>query len=500
MNNNQSKSDLSHQLFRPKRLYITSEDVSDFDDAGSCRFILKEPIIPAEGFKLVYGLSSFGYAATAYNISSVQKNNMLCFKITYLTPAYKINPDGSYVSQIREEKICFQKIVVPDGYYGTLDELFTVLNSIQVTQIKSGIKVDVRKGSVTDSSKLSSIPTDNLDTSNDVPFLIVWSTTVYGFNIQIALRDEPEIFNDYPRTTLTGTVHTQAYVMNNIPTILSIVPGDEDCQNLYKILFTNENDKPNQQLNIRTDLAITGPNPPPSIDFYLNCPLQYDAYLENPPDYINPNEDFQYFSMAGSQDKATLAKQFVDDPYDGTHSSENSIATNNIFLINSNVPFKSYYPPRLYPLYVEVSSNLETQNLTVNGYASNLLCRHFPIGADQGALTFFQSWDEPVMHHARSSRHIVDGVKINFSSEKDKWSFFNLTFFLEIVFYEVVEEEELPQFSDEVFQIPTDDAMTTQLQQYSKSFSNPFPIHASRENSGILRLGSSRSSSLKRQR
>jgi hypothetical protein len=165
-----------------------------------------------------------------------------------------------------------------------------------------------------------------------------------------------------------------------------------------------------------------------------------------------------------------------------------------------DVPFKSFYPPRLFPLYIEISTNLETQNLTIDGYNTNLLCRHFPLGADQGALSFFQSWDNPVMHPARSSRHTIDGLKIDFLSENDKWSFFNLTFFLEIVFYEMAEEEELPQFDNQLFQIPAEDAMTSTLQQYSSSFSNPFPVHSNRQNSGVLRVGSSRSSTLKRQR
>jgi hypothetical protein len=496
MNNNQSKNDLSLQLYRPRRLYITSEDVSDFDNAGSCRFILKEPILPAEGFKLVYGLSSFGYAATAYNISKVQKNNVLCFKLSYRTPSYQVNSDNTITAIPSETKECYQKVVIPDGYYGTLEELLGALSNMTVTQVKSGLKVDVTKDSVTDSTRLQSIPNESINQANDIPFIILYQATNGGFQISVSLPEEPQMINDY--YDLTTGFHYQAFQVNNIPEILYIVPGDEDSRGLYNLLFTNENDQPNKPLNIRTDLAQNGNNPPNSIVFYLECPLQYDSAITNPTDYIDPNFDFQYFALTGDQDHTELALKFVQDPFDGSHTSASTSAKTNVFVIYANTPFQSFYPPRLFPLYVEVDTNLETQNLTVDGYASNLLCRHFPLGADQGALSFFQSWDNPVMHHARSSRHTIDGIKIDFSSERDKWSFFNLTFFLEIVFYEMVEEEELPQFDNQLFQIPSEDAMTSQLQQYSGSFSDPFPIHSKRQNSGQLQVGSLRSSKLKK--
>jgi hypothetical protein len=335
--------------------------------------------------------------------------------------------------------------------------------------------------------------------SNDVPFVITYVKTNFGFAIDVKIRNDVEIRNDYYYVNGTQPIHAQAYQVNNIPQTLEIIPGDSTTQNLFDLLFTNENDLPNKTCNITTALNVVGNNPPTSIVFNLTCPLSYNASVSsNPPDYVDPNVDFIYFVLCSDQNKALLARNFVKDPFDGSHNVVSTAAETNIFLMYANVPFQSYYAPRLFPLYVEVSTNLETENLTVDGYSASLLTRHFPLGADQGATSFFQTWDAPVMHHARSARHTIDGIRIKFESEKDKWSFFNLTFFLDIVFYETPEEEELPQFENQLFQIPTDDTMTSQLQQYSSSFSNPFPIQSSKQNSGILRVGSSRSGTLKR--
>lgn len=438
MNNNQSKTDLSNQYFRPKRLYVTSEDVSDFDNAGSCRFILKEPILPAEGFKLVYGLSSFGYSATAYNLSTAQKNNSLCFKLTYLTPEKVYDPvSHSWTTEEREEKFCYQKLTIPDGYYGTLDQLFAVFTNLQLGQIKTGLRIDVTKPLVTSTSSiLSNPPNESSLTMNDIPFVISFTSTLYGFQIDVSIFQDNLIINDYYNLYDEDEPadHYQAYQVNNIPLVLEIVPGDETTRKLYNLLFTNENDLPDKVVNIPTSLSSSNQNPPASIIFQLQCPLQYDEDSTNPIDSINPMDDFHYFVLTSDQDKVELAKLYVKDPFDGSHTELSAAAVTNSFIMYQDVPFKSYYPPRLFPLYIEISTNLETQNLTVDGYNTNLLCRHFPLGADQGALSFFQSWDNPVMHHARSSRHTIDGLKIDFLSESSKWSFFNLTFFLKLCF------------------------------------------------------------------
>lgn len=492
MSNNQTTQDLKHELYRPKRLYITSEDVSDFDDAGSCRFILKEPIVPAEGFKLVYGLHSFGYVATAYNISTVQKNNMLCFMLEYYTPQKQFT-NGAWINSTPIQKRCYQKLVIPDGYYGTLSQLFSVMNNLQLTHIKSGLLKDVTKTSVTDPNSFNTMPSERFTLSdvNEIPFIILWSETEYGFQIDLSLPDDVEILNDY--YNFTDASHIQAFEANIQLGALAIIPGDSDTQNLYNLLFTNQNDKENKGINITTAIPLNNVNPPPLIIFQINCPLSYDEGSTNPVDTVSPMDDFKYFVLTDDQSRQALGKLLAENPFDGSHETIESAAVTNTFILYANVPFKSFYPPRLYPLYVELATNLETQNLTVDGYFANLLCRSFPVNADQGAASFFQQWDQPVMHHARSSRNAFDSIKIDFKSESDKWSFFNLTFFIELVFYETAEEEEMPQYQEQFFQVPEADPMTTQLQQFSKSFSNPFPVHPANQNSGNLRVGSLRS-------
>lgn len=485
MSNNLTKQDLSNTMVRPKRLYLTSEDVQDFDDSGSCRYTLRESIIAEEGFRLVYGLKSFGYMATANSISTRLKNNKLYLELEMYEPEFiyqdghfEVNPAfGNHVVQPME-------IIIPDGFYPTLSDLFNVLNDVDINLIPSGIKVDVTK-SEDRTLQLMTAP-------NEVPIRLIWTETIFGYTVQANIQtvSGDPIKNDY----IDEGVHYQAKEVNFIPYQLTFTAHDEDHMGLYELLFYNECAAANTPANMPSSAPYTGRNPPDAVVLFMDQDLGYDGSVADPVNEINPNDYLIYYwGFNGVLDPLILS-------YPENRTPKPTETYNCQTFGYRNLPLQIWYKPRLYPIYVEVDTSLETQNLTVDGYATNLFFRHFPLGADVGAKSFFQSWDQPVYHHMRSSRNHIDSIKIDFISESNKWDFFNMTFFMEIVFYEVPDEEELPTFDETPFQIPGEDPMTSSLQQYSNNFHNPFPIKSSTGQKGVLKLGSSRSGELKRQR
>lgn len=489
MSNNLNKTDLANTMFRPKRLYLTSEDVKDFDDSGSCRFTLKESIIAEEGFRLAYGLKSFGYNATANSISRRLKNNKLYFEITYQEPAFIYTTQWIANPRANEQLTQPMELIVPDGFYPTLDSLFEALNDTSLNLIPSGVKVDV----LNTSSRSNQI----LLHSNNVPLLLTWKETAYGYSVAVALQtlDSEPIKNDYTNTSVNPHTHLQAYQVNYRPIQLKLLPHDDDHEGLYNLLFFNECAAVDTPANMPSSAPYTGQNPPSNVTLFMATTLSYDSNATgNPVDFVDVSEGFTYqWGFNGS-----------DDPLLNTYLSPYLPRPNSIFNCQTygykNLPLHILYKPRLYPIYIEVDTSLETQNLTVDGYATNLFFRHFPLGADLGAKSFFQDWDQPVIHHMQSARNHIDSIKIDIISESDKWDFFNMTFFLEIVFYEILDEEELPTFQDTPFEIPSEDAMTTSLQQYSNNFHNPFPVKTTPGERGTLHLGSTRNGELKRRR
>lgn len=487
MSNSLTKQELSNTMIRPKRLYLSSEDVQDFDDSASCRYTLRESICAEEGFRLVYGLKSFGYMATANSISTRQKNNKLYFELTLKVPEYLWNSTTLTFSpnpEFGQSVVQPMEIIVPDGFYPTLTDLFVVLNNAEINFIPSGIKVDVRIN--TDRSLQS------ITAPNDVPLRLLWAETNYGYTVTPGIQTitSDNIINDY----IDNGVHYQAYQVNYNPVQLTFKEHDEEYMGLYQLLFYNECARSNTPANMPSSVPLEGPNPPSSVVLFMNDPLYYQPGLTNPEDEINPNDQLTYSWGFNGGDDPLLTE------YPETKTPNPTEIFNCATFGYKNLPLQIWYKPRLYPIFIEIDTSLETQNLTVDGYATNLFFRHFPLGADVGAKSFFQEWDQPVYHHMRSSRNHIDSIKIDFSSESNKWEFFNMTFFLEIVFYEVPDEEELPSFEDTPFQIPSQDAMTSSLEQYSNNFHNPFPIKSESGHRGTLRLGSSRSGELKKRR
>jgi hypothetical protein len=127
MNNNQVSVSELDKMVRPKSIYVTS-DLLPFDaDASTATYGLQEPIMAQDGFDLVFGVRSFGFNASATNISYRQRNNTLLFEITYFPPIYVYTGDGFNLNPSRNtiESKTF-KIIYPDGLY-TIEELFYII-------------------------------------------------------------------------------------------------------------------------------------------------------------------------------------------------------------------------------------------------------------------------------------------------------------------------------------------------------------------------------------
>jgi hypothetical protein len=475
-----TKNDLADKLFRPRRLYITSEDVKDYGDAGVCKVTLQEAIVPTEGFKLAYGVKSFGYQASATTISKRQRNNALMFRLSYDTPAYTYDGEN-FVATAVESKTSIFKIYIPDGFYATLDDLFTILNDIDLFRIPSMILKNVLDDGSSRRTQLANDP-------NMVCIYLFWSKTNYGFKIDARLGfddDESTVLNDYPGTLVAKQV-------NYTPKRLDIVPGDNETENLYNLLFSNTSAAEDTPPNIPSYETGSG-NPPDIVSLVVySCNMSFGTTSTN----VNVDDDFEWYW--------SCQLQAEDEEFDTELREYEDYTSNDIGILDTkgynNSPLKIYFSPRLFPIYVDVATSLETANLTIQGSASNLLLRHFPVGADRGSQSYFQAWDQPVIHHTQSARNTIDAITVEISSENDIWNFFNLIFYLEIVFYEVAEEEELPTYASDMFEVPTDDPMTSELQAYNRSFTNPFPIHSTGTSHGTLKVGSSRSGYHKRRR
>lgn len=486
MSNSLTKTDLLNSMVRPKRLFVSSEDVANYDDSGRCKFTLRESIIAQEGFRLAYGLKSFGYSATANTISEKQKNNRLLLEITYLEPEY-IYKSGAWIYDQTPGSIVRQmEYIIPDGYYATFSDLCQVLNNPLLNLIPSGLKINVMEN--------EQLRVEFDFPGNEVPIQFIWVPTPYGYFIDCKLSDEHLIKNDY---TNNG-VKLQAKEVNYRPDKVRFLPGNVDSPHykLYQLLFHNDTGTSSSALNMPNALGLRGINPPDAIVFEFQSTLSYDSAAIDPVDFIDPNENFHYKTYIESVDNM---REFETEAQFDPLKNEGVIS--HFWGVGyQNTPFQVYFSPRLCPIYIQVNTNLETQNLTIDGYASNLLFRHFPLGSDQGAKSFYQSWDQPVMHHARSARNSIDHLDFHFEAESELWDFFNLTFNIEFIFYEIPDEEELPTYANEPIQVPTEDMMTSQLQKYSNRFHDPFPLRHTTEESGTLIIGSSRSGHLKKRR
>ena len=123
---------------------------------------------------------------------------------------------------------------------------------------------------------------------------------------------------------------------------------------------------------------------------------------------------------------------------------------------------------------MDILSSLENSNLTKDGYARNLLTRQFVIGASDGTNSYYQAWDQPIYYVIDASH--LSSISLSFSSQGNKWNFFNLEFALELIVFEVEDDKSNPNFVEPSFAMPSDDSLTAEISRYSRSIQNPMAL------------------------
>lgn len=477
-NNLESSSEIS-RMTRPRRLYLTSEQVRDFTDASSCVYSMKEIIRSEEGFNLAYGVKSFGYTASAHNISSRQQNNVLKIRYTYaparLISVYNETAESNiWIENPDTEDVTKEYLIyINDGLYSTHDELYSELSSLLNYFIPSGILADVESP--------RNLEEENILLPNIVPIRLDFVSSNNGYTLSPFLGINGQVINNVYIDPIHSESAYQAYQVNVQPKTLEILPH-ESAPALYNLLFFNDaftETHPPQCPSFISPASLH--NPPPSIVFTLQNYLSFipptSGNLTDPVPVvtlselqtISPQDSLKYkiFSSADSD----LAEQV---------NAEVPTIPSTMW----NYPFRSFFIPRINPMYLDVKSNLETLNLTDTGTMNGILIRHFITGADAGVQDYYQTWDTPVWH--TTMRQTIDSISLNFSSESDLWDFFNMTFFLELVLFEYPEAEEIASYFDQQFVLPTNDPMTAQLDSLIGPVHNRFSRQNDSNNVGVV--------------
>lgn len=488
MNNNQNinfASDINTKI-RPKRVYLTSDNVSDFTSSSRTTYILKENIIAEEGFNLAFGIGSLGLKASAYNISSYQNNNKLLITYSYKLPiwipvkeddhyTYTKNPTvwNTALSDLKpDEQIASEShiITLPDAYYPSLSAIFDYLNRQINVFIPSRVKRDINRDLVTSPEKFNDL--------NDVPISLIFNETDFGFRISVRMGVQDneknyfaDIINFYEH--YEADVETpkglEAYFVNNRPVSIEIKPAPGSS--LYELLFKNLSSTLHKSPGCPSFVnESTLHNPPTSIYFSLvnkfgtttepNATNPFVLQTNNEPTISDPDEtlNFQGFFLPDTD--------LADKIY---NASSKTILSNYV-----NYPLTIYCKPALNPIYININTDLETHNFTDDGTSSNTLIKQFVPGNTIGVTDFYEKWENPIWHS--TLRQNINSISLSFESEGNKWEFFNLNFVLELILFEYPEGNEISQYLDQVFDVPSADPTTTYLNQYLGSMNNPHTV------------------------
>jgi len=439
-------------MIRPKLLFLSTEDVEEYSDASKVTITLRDPVIAEDGFKLVYGIRSFGYNTNVMNISQRQGNNVFDIAVTYLTPS-KIYQGESVqpLTQTPTYETTVYSIYIPDDNYSTLEILFKEINA----QIENSIY----------SGWLRDFAASDQKPDNRVPFKIIFSQ-INNNRMLISIRAQDLVVQG---GYIFGSTEIRAYEFASKITSISIQPTPEK-ENLYELLFTNVTSfsftKP---ICVPSFSSLQGLNPPTAIVFNID-PTKYGTY--NPLTFTSFDTDV-WSSI--EWDLLEIGNEHILDTAKKIHplqiySTGYGIAKR----VYKSLDYLSYALPSIYPFYLDISTTLENSNLTTEGLSRNLLTRQFIVGSKDGNSSFFQAWDTPIYYILDSRR--ISTMEIKFDSQKNKWNFFNLEFTLEIVVFEVEDEASPADFVEPSFVLPAEDSFTSTLSQYSSSIQNPHPI------------------------
>lgn len=457
MTSSSASVSVASQMIRPVSLFLSTEDAEEYSDASRVAVTLRDPIQAQDGFKLVYGLRSFGYNTNVMNISEYQKNNIFRIEVTYQRPELNYVNDTTLPTPHAVAgtiHTVVHDIQLSDGNYSTLDSLFAAINLSIAQKIDSGWLMDY------------SLPATKLfnQTYFDMTF-----NAVDNRYITISLK------------TVTITVKA-GYVIT--------VPGDPDPTNvaawqfaskirsitirphpdkpqLYNLLFTNvtanSGDRPICLPSYKTDEGI---NPPDYIQFNINAQTYFSYNTD-----LNPTDE--NFTTTDVNIWETVEWDIIEGGNELLLDTANNIHPLNPRIMDS-LDYIGYHIPFIHPFYMDISTSLENANVTSSGEHKNLLHRQFVVGVKDGNTSFFQNWESPI-YHILDSR-AISSIEIKFESQGNRWNFFNMEYALELIIFEVEDEASLPNFEDVPFQMPADDSFTTEIRNYTNSKTNPYPI------------------------
>lgn len=452
--------------YRKRSIFIASDTIPWFTSSTTVNNYLGATVMAEEGFDLAYGIRSIGFNSTAMNISERLNNNRLVFRCSYDNsevqmihdPTLNYGADNSNynlrpITNDERDRLPLYidyEIVIPDAHY-TFSQLLAVLTTSRANPlitIPSGYYVDYQTN-----HKI-------MDNVREIPFR--WTESPGGFQITIGDPDSVGIVIPYTdaNSVIDYVDFKEVYPLLSSVSILPSPMSDK----LFNLLFTNYNaSDPNIPISQPPHINRRGLNPPQGIYFRIESPES----ITRPPDpLLDPilnrvGDETQPFAFFGHITE--LGNEELYDTPNGVYPNE---YTSNYYV--------AYYKPNLDPNYLDIEVSLPNPSIDSRGH-SNKLTRLFTLGANNGNTSLFQYWDSPKMN-------VLDGIpsftniQLNFTSENDKWDFFNLEFSIELIVCEYMIESAQDQAPQVDLNIPASDPITDAVMTAGGgSVLTPFP-------------------------
>jgi hypothetical protein len=447
-----------NELIRPRSVYISTDDVEDFSDSSSFKVNLQQQITAEDGYDLVWGLRSIGINATANNICTRLKNNSILCRLTY-TPAEFIPggaPDTWIVNPSVDNIVVERVIYFPDGLYNSLDDLFDMLSNTNEQNyiFPSGYYIDRNES--------------QQSFRNIVPINLLWKRSSGG-GFTIAPQDNStSIKNDYE--DVVSNIHYRADQVSQHLIQIVIAPNQlggttENNKLWFKLFYNTESTEKNVPPSVAPPNYRTGINPPNGIAFNMIKSIPTTA-----TDSWTPFSEIVYSVVE-------IGNEGIYNDYIGNYP--------NPELTYYSLPYRSYFTPILHPLYIDFTSSLSSLSMTKEGFKKGILLRQFINGGDNGVTSFYQHFDSPVWNIVESP--VLSSIDIDLSSQSDLWDFYNMSFVIEFMFFEV-EKEQLKSVDQVAYLIPPTDNVQEAIRH---RFQSKFPFQQSGEHSGVYLLDDS---------
>lgn len=487
MSNELEKLSVLNSMIRPRSVYLTSESLPEDADATSAIYQLSEPVIAKDGFDLVYGVRAFGFNASATNISQKQRNNRLQITLEMsppdFIPVYNSSGYTFLPNSTQTQTIITYEVVFPSGLY-SIEDLFAMLSNSMNYNIPSGYMFDI-------TSEEEMVHYDGTLVRNKIPFTLNFSVCDGGFTLKPSI--DGSILSYYREVEDDGS-YGYYYSARSVNSYLHtvIIEPVKEAPDLYNLLFKNINSHSPQHTAITPEfeLNIFGLNPPNSILFTLTNDLSGGLGGSTVPptgSTVINIMDTLLFRVETLPDRGILhelARKYPALGFDDV-----------------NRGYRSYFLPNITPLYVEVQTDLETTNISSNGSRGGILVRQFLLGGGNGGTSFFQNYDTPIWMKMSTAREYLDSMKVIFQSEGNRWDFFNMNFFLELVFFEIAKQDinanELQGPNSDGLRLPPNDEITMAM---GTEAHNPFPFRQLRPGGGVAYFKNPRGAELKRPR